>query len=105
MPILLLPIATLLNGLGLVMIHRLDIAHHKDVAHGGGRQLIWSGLAVAIAIGVLLWLRDHRMLRRYTHLSGALGILLLLLPRVPGLGREINGARIWIGIGPFVPTG
>ncbi|MFN8099773.1 MAG: FtsW/RodA/SpoVE family cell cycle protein [Dermatophilaceae bacterium] len=99
---LLLPIATLLNGLGLVMIHRLDIAHHKDVAHGAaGRQLIWSGLAVAIAIGVLLWLRDHRMLRRYTYLSGALGIVLLLLPRVPGLGREINGARIWIGIGPF----
>ena len=99
---LLLPIATLLNGLGLVMIHRLDIAAGHDVSKGAAlKQLIWSGLAVLIAVAILLWLRDHRMLRRYTYLSGALGIVLLLLPRLPVIGREVNGARIWIGIGPF----
>lgn len=99
---LILPIATLLNGLGLVMIHRLDIAHDRTI--GGGmalRQLTWSALAVGIAIVVLIWLRDHRTLRRYTFLAGAAGVVLLLLPLLPLVGREVNGARIWIGIGPF----
>lgn len=99
---LLLPIATLLNGLGLVMIHRLDIAEGRSLSEGMAmRQLTWSALGVAIAIGVLVWLRDHRVLRRYTFTAGALGLVLLLLPQLPGLGREINGARIWIGLGPF----
>ncbi len=99
---LLLPIATLLNGLGLVMIHRIDLANRRGVSHTmAQKQLVWSALAVVLAVGVLLWLRDHRMLRRYTYLIGALGIVLLLLPRLPVIGREINGARIWIGIGPF----
>ncbi|MBO3704119.1 MAG: FtsW/RodA/SpoVE family cell cycle protein, partial [Candidatus Accumulibacter sp.] len=99
---LLLPIATLLNGLGLVMIHRLDIAQGNEPGEGMAlRQLTWSALGGAIAIGVLLWLRDHRTLRRYTFLAGTAGVVLLLLPLFPFIGREINGARIWIGLGPF----
>jgi cell division protein FtsW (lipid II flippase) len=99
---LLLPIAVLLNGLGLVMIHRLDIAAGRELTTGMAmRQLTWSALSVAIAIGVLVWLTDHRVLRRYTFTGGALGVILLLLPQVPGIGREVNGARIWIGLGPF----
>jgi cell division protein FtsW (lipid II flippase) len=98
---LLLPIATLLNGLGLVMIHRLDLAHHRS---GGGlalKQLVWSALAVVIATGVMIALRDHRQLRRYTFTAMAIGLGLLLLPLVPGIGKNINGNRIWIGLGPF----
>ncbi|GAA1791819.1 FtsW/RodA/SpoVE family cell cycle protein [Nostocoides veronense] len=99
---LLLPIATLLNGLGLVMIHRLDIAEGRSITGGMAlRQLTWSALAVGIAIAGLLWLRDHRTLRKYTFLAGACGVALLLLPLLPFVGREVNGARIWIGIGPF----
>ena len=98
---LLLPIGTLLNGLGLVMIHRLDLAEERT---GGGmafKQLTWSALGVVIAIAVIIFLRDHRQLRRFTFTAMAASLGLLLLPLVPGLGRNINGNRIWIGLGPF----
>ncbi|WP_432534982.1 FtsW/RodA/SpoVE family cell cycle protein [Kineococcus arenarius] len=94
----LLPVATLLNGLGLVMIHRLDLA--EDTA-SASRQFVWSALGVAAAGAVVVVLRDHRVLRRYTFTAMVAGLVLLLLPLVPGLGRTINGARIWVGIGPL----
>ena len=46
-------------------------------------------------------LRDHRVLQRFTYTSGLAAIVLLLLPLVPGIGATINGARIWISVGPF----
>jgi cell division protein FtsW (lipid II flippase) len=99
---LMLPIATLLNGLGLVMIHRLDLADGRTGSRlNAPKQLIWSMLAVALAAGVIIVLRDHRQLRRFTFTAMALGLGMLLLPLVPGLGRNINGSRIWIGIGPM----
>lgn len=99
---LILPIVTLLNGLGVVMIHRLDIAAGREVISGLALKQLWfSALGVAIAIGVLVLLRDHRLLRRYTYTAGLAAIGLLLLPLLPVIGREINGSRIWIGIGPF----
>jgi cell division protein FtsW (lipid II flippase) len=99
---LILPIATLLNGLGIVMLHRIDIARSNDFAEGLAlRQLTWSALAVAIAAGVVIVLRDHRLLRRYTYIAGLIAVVLLLLPLLPFIGREILGARIWISIGPF----
>ncbi|QKE85894.1 FtsW/RodA/SpoVE family cell cycle protein [Arthrobacter sp. NEB 688] len=99
---LLLPIVTLLNGLGLVMIHRVDIARGRDIADGVAlRQLMWSALAVAIAAGVLVALRDHRILRRYTYVAGVVGFSLLLLPLLPVIGTSEFGSRIWIRLGPF----
>ncbi|MFQ6170927.1 FtsW/RodA/SpoVE family cell cycle protein [Oryzobacter sp. R7] len=99
---LMLPIVTLLNGLGLVMIHRLDIAEGDSITEGTAlRQLMWSALAVAIAVGVLVAVRDHRILRRYTYLAGAIGLLLLLLPLFPVIGTSVNGSRIWIRLGGF----
>ena len=84
------------------MIHRLDIAKGNDIAEGLAlKQLTWSALAVAIAAGVLVALRDHRALRRYTFTAAAVGFGLLILPLVPGLGRQVYGSRIWIGLGPF----
>jgi len=99
---LMLPIATLLNGLGLVMIHRLDLAYDRTGSKLlAPKQLIWSTLAVLLAAGVIILLRDHRQLRRFTFTAMALSLGMLLLPLVPGLGRNINGSRIWIGIGPL----
>ncbi|MEO9246943.1 FtsW/RodA/SpoVE family cell cycle protein [Citricoccus nitrophenolicus] len=97
-----LPIVVTLNGLGIAMIHRLDVAEGDNAA---GRQLMWTVLAMGVAI-VLLWLlKDHRVLRRWPYLFLAASGILLLLPLVPGLGVTINGARIWInlGIGTFQP--
>ncbi|GAB95375.1 cell division protein FtsW (lipid II flippase) [Kineosphaera limosa] len=99
---LLLPIATLLNGLGIVMIHRLDLANDRIGSTAmAPRQIMWSALAMIIAAGVLVVLRDHRRLRRYMFTLMVAGLVLLLLPMLPGLGQTINGARIWIAIGPF----
>ncbi|QCU76814.1 FtsW/RodA/SpoVE family cell cycle protein [Citricoccus sp. SGAir0253] len=97
-----LPIVVTLNGLGIAMIHRIDVAEGDDAAT---RQLMWTILAMGVAILLLWLLRDHRILRRWPYLFLAASGLLLLLPLVPGLGMEINGARIWInlGVGSFQP--
>lgn len=97
-----LPIVTTLNGLGVAMIYRLDIAkgfEGWDMA--GIRQMVWTALAIAVAILVVLVIRNHRILARYRYVAMAVGIGLLLLPLVPGLGQTINGARVWIAVGPF----
>ena len=93
-----LPIVTALNGIGLAMIHRLDITEGTNAAD---RQLLWSTVAVAAGIAVLFVIKDHRILRRYTYISLIVSAILLLLPLMPApLGQEINGARIWIKVGP-----
>jgi cell division protein FtsW (lipid II flippase) len=100
----LLPAATLLNGLGLVLIHVLDDIH-ADAAVAAGdpapravaeTQLVWTALGVLVFVAIVLLLRDHRLLARATYLCGLGAILLLLLPLVPHLGQRISGARIWI---------
>jgi cell division protein FtsW (lipid II flippase) len=94
----LVPIAVLLNGLGLAMIYRVDLGR-KEYLGSGMTQLIWMTLGVGLAIAVIFVVRDHRWLRRYTYVSGFAALLFLLLPLIPGLGKTINGARIWIGVG------
>ena len=96
----LLPVVALLNGLGLVMIHRLDLAPRSE-SESAPAQLVWTGVGVVAFVGVLLVLRDHRVLQRYTYTAMIGGLLLLVLPLVPGLGIEINGARIWIRAAGF----
>ncbi|WP_190172773.1 MULTISPECIES: FtsW/RodA/SpoVE family cell cycle protein [Streptomyces] len=93
---LLLPIAVLLNGLGLVLIYRLDLETPGDRA--APIQLIWSTLGVALFIAAVLFLRDHRVLQRYTYVSVVTALGLLVLPI---LFPAVNGARIWIRIAGF----
>jgi hypothetical protein len=90
----LLPIATVLNGLGIAMIYRIDIADGESGWESASvRQIVWSAIAIVAAIATILVIRNHRVLFRYTYLSGLLAIVLLLLPLVPGIGREVSGAR------------
>ena len=89
----LLPLAAYLHGIGFVMITRLD----DDLA---GLQALWSFVAVGAFIGTLVFVQrvvnlDHRM---WWWFAG--GAFLLLLPLAPGIGQLINGARIWVSIGP-----
>ncbi|GAA2031849.1 FtsW/RodA/SpoVE family cell cycle protein [Agromyces tropicus] len=99
----LLPVATVLNGLGIAMIYRIDIAYGDAGWDSAAvRQIVWSAIAIAAALATILLIRNHRVLFRYTYLSGLIAIVLLLLPLVPGIGREVSGARVWIGIGDVV---
>ncbi|WMX45068.1 FtsW/RodA/SpoVE family cell cycle protein [Streptomyces roseicoloratus] len=91
---LLLPIAVLLNGLGLVLIYRLDLETPGDRA--APTQLVWSTLGVGLFIAVVLLIRDHRVLQRYAYLSVAGALALMILPI---FFPAVNGARIWIRIG------
>ncbi|MEV0486558.1 FtsW/RodA/SpoVE family cell cycle protein [Streptomyces sp. NPDC050508] len=93
---LLLPIGVLLNGLGLVLIYRLDLETPGDRA--APTQLVWSTLGVAFFIVVVLALRDHRVLQRYAYVCVAAALVLLTLPV---LFPAVNGARIWIRIAGF----
>ncbi|MFC6083287.1 FtsW/RodA/SpoVE family cell cycle protein [Sphaerisporangium aureirubrum] len=95
---LILPLVTLVNGLGLVMIYRIELDSNLASA---GNQLFWTALGVVMFSVTLIVLRDHRALQRMTYTAGFVGLGLLVLPLVPLLGKEINGARIWIGIGGF----
>lgn len=99
---LLLPCAALLNGLGLVLIHRLDLAGPKTQRSDATLQLIWSAVGIALFIAVLALVRDHRRLQRYTYTSMLAGLLLLAAPSLlPARFSEINGARNWIRVAGF----
>lgn len=98
---LILPLAVLLNGLGVAMIYRLDLAKIANEATDlfAFKQVIWTVVAIAAATAVVLYVPNHLFLRKYVYLSGAIGLVLLILPVVPIIGRRINGAQLWIGIG------
>lgn len=94
-----LPIVVALNGIGVAMIQSLDTATGTDA---GANQLKWTTVSVLLAAAVLWFLKDHRLLRRYTFISLAVSTVLLFLPLVPGISAgDINGASVWIRLGPL----
>ncbi|MFF1837109.1 FtsW/RodA/SpoVE family cell cycle protein [Streptomyces sp. NPDC058231] len=104
---LLLPLATLLNGLGLVLIWRLDQspklirtakAQFGSFTPDAPKQLLYSAIGVALFVAVLLVLKDHRILQRYTYISMVVALALLIAPM---FFPAVYGAKIWISIGPF----
>ncbi|MFN2496203.1 MAG: FtsW/RodA/SpoVE family cell cycle protein [Pseudonocardiaceae bacterium] len=105
---LILPCVALLNGLGLVLIHRLDLAEAAAAASVGDpipsgdvpRQIAWTTLALGLFVTVLVGVRDHRMLARYGYTAGLAGLVLLALPGLlPSSISEVNGAKIWLRFG------
>ncbi|MDQ3465509.1 MAG: FtsW/RodA/SpoVE family cell cycle protein [Actinomycetota bacterium] len=107
---LILPAVALLNGLGLVLIARLDFAAELDAQSSGEPipsadaplQLAWTLVGLLLFIAVLVLIRDHRVLARYGYTLGAGGLLLLALPAMlPSALSEVNGAKIWIRVAGF----
>jgi cell division protein FtsW (lipid II flippase) len=96
----LLPLAALLNGLGYVMIARLAGDLGDDAADLPGLQANWVAFSIAAYVGVLMLVRRVRSLEQYRYIFAVVGLFLLIVPLIPGIGREINGARIWASIGP-----
>lgn len=95
---LLLPIAFLLNGIGLAMVRRIDFAltNSGDLAP---LQTVWTIVGVALFAATLLLLRDHTVLDRYRYLIGLGAVILLITPLLPVLGTDFGrGSRIWIRV-------
>jgi cell division protein FtsW (lipid II flippase) len=89
---ILLPMAALLNGLGYVVIAGLN---EKLAA----AQASWTAVGIVAFVATLYFVKRPRSLERYRYTFALIGIGLLLLPLLPGIGRTINGSRIWVGIG------
>lgn len=98
-----LPCIVLLSAIGITMITRIDLAQINNGVRSdvGMRQIMWVGIALVLCAVIVLILRDYRQLRRLSYTSMVIGLVLLLSPMIPGLGREINGARIWIHFGSY----
>lgn len=90
----LLPIAAMLNGIGFMTIARLD----NEL---GRVQAVWTAVSVGGFVLTLLLVRRIRTLERYRYTFLFFGIVALLLPLAPGIGKTINGSRLWVGIGPI----
>ena len=106
----LLPCVALLNGLGLVLIRRLDLATAARARQNGnpvprgdaGVQIVWTGLGLALFILTLLVVRHHRALARYAYTLAFAGLAFLALPALlPARFSTVNGAKIWIKLPGF----
>ncbi|GAA4856687.1 FtsW/RodA/SpoVE family cell cycle protein [Saccharopolyspora rosea] len=96
---LILPLVSLINGVGLVMLHRLDLAHVVGSPFTG-KQIIFSTAGVVLFVLVLAFVKDHRTLARYSYTCGFVGLALLALPGLlPSSISEVNGAKLWISVG------
>lgn len=105
-----LPCVVLLNGLGLVLIDRLDRAEAATAANSGAaapssdaaHQLVWTGLGMALFIGLLILVTDHTRPARYGYTCGLAGLVALMVPALlPSRFSEVNGGKSWIRISGF----
>lgn len=104
---LILPCVALLNGMGLVMIYRIDLAMADRAGQAGTtfspeapKQIIWTVVALALFLAVLGLVKDHRTVARYGYIAGLVGIVAVALPAVlPSSISEVNGAKVWIKLG------
>src|SRR5919106_156545 len=90
----LFPLGALLAAVGLVLIYRIDAELAREQAQ-------WFVVGLLFFCGTILLVRDHHVLERYRYLIAAASIGLLMVPRLPGIGAEINGAFLAIKLGPI----
>ncbi len=108
---LMLPLAAVLNGLGIVMIYRLQesgrdgnpgLAISTLTSHAALYQLVWTAVGIVAFIGMLVVIREPRILQRYTYTLGTIGLILLAIPALlPASLSEVQGAKVWIILGGF----
>ena len=94
----------LLTGIGVTMIARIDQETKTSVAF---KQLMWLAIALVLSALLVIFLKDYRVLRRFSYVSMVVGLVLLLSPMLPVIGSEQYGARIWVkipGLGSFQPS-
>lgn len=96
-----LPVVSLLNAIGLVVIYRLDLAERESFGPLAERQVMWSLVGVVLMVLTLIVVRDHKALARYAYLLGLVGLILLALPLVWPQPPGFEEARIWLWLGPF----
>jgi cell division protein FtsW (lipid II flippase) len=90
----LFPLVAILASFGIVMLYRID----EDLARD---QATWFVVGLVVFAATIVFLRDYRVLERYRYTIALAGIVLLLLPRVPGIGAQVNGAFLGIKLGPI----
>jgi cell division protein FtsW (lipid II flippase) len=88
------PLAALLAAIGLVVIYRIDTELAREQAQ-------WFVVGLVFFCATILLIRDHGVLERYRYLIAAGSIALLLMPRLPGIGAQVNGAFLAIKLGPI----
>jgi cell division protein FtsW (lipid II flippase) len=106
---LILPCVALLHGFGLVMIYRIDLAkaekalaNAKNYTAAAPKQVLWTAIALALFLAVLILVKNHRALTKYGYTAGLVGLFALALPALlPGSISERNGAKVWVSLGPF----
>ncbi len=96
-----LPTAAVLAGLGYAMVFRLDANVPAGQHLQAPSQFVWLVIGLGLYCLTLAVVRDHRTLEAYTYTIGLVGFGFLLLPIVPGIGTTINGARLWVSVGPI----
>lgn len=90
----LFPLFAVLACFGLVMIYRIDEKLAREQAQ-------WFVIGLGLFAATIILLRDYRVLERYRYTVAALGIGMLLLPRLPGIGSQVNGAYLGVRLGPL----
>jgi cell division protein FtsW (lipid II flippase) len=97
--VLLLPIVTLLTGIGLVMIFRLtyDVEGAKNLAT---TQAVWILVGSGAMFFIVVFFRNYHRLFDYKYLLAFVAVVLIALTFTP-LGYEVNGARLWVDLGPI----
>jgi cell division protein FtsW (lipid II flippase) len=90
----LFPLMATLTAFGLVMIYRIDEGLARDQAN-------WFVLGLVLFALTIQFLRDYEVLERYRYTIAIGGLLVLLAPRLPGIGQQVNGAYLGVKIGPL----